>query len=559
MLKVAAYCRVSTDKDDQKNSLESQKIFFDDYIKRHPDWEFVKIYADEGISGTNTKKRKQFNNMIRDAKNKKIDKIITKEVSRFARNTVDTLQYTRDLKNWGIGVLFINDNINTLDGDGELRLSIMACIAQEESRKTSERVKWGQKRRMEQGVVFGRNILGYHLENGSLTINEDEAKLVRHIFNKYLDGKGLHIIAKELHAEGHRTKNGNSEWTNKAIRTILQNEKYVGDLLQKKTITPDYLTHEKIYNRGEEEMVYIKDNHEAIIDKETFLFVQAEFKRKSETYKSDNTKHSNRYAFSGKIKCGCCDRRYVANFRKRKDGSKRKIWNCYNGLKNGVAHEVNGEMIGCDNKTVGNEILESAVLQALNEISCDKPSIISKITKIVSEVIRKQEKEQYNFKKANQTIEKLESKKLKNIDAYYDGKITENDFNKLTQQYQDEIDKLNAEIKAEQEKSIIIENKDGLIKDICKTVTKLVHYEEFDDSVAKEVLEQIKIYDKSNIEVYIKGFSDRKFFFTSERYFLDNKYLHLSEVPLLCCPVLQTFVPDTSLMRLIHHPVRRID
>ena len=171
MLNVAAYCRVSTDKSDQKNSFEGQKSYFESYIKSHRDWKLINIYADEGITGTSTKKRKEFNTMISDAKSGKINMIITKEVSRFARNTVDTLQYTRELKAAGVSVFFINDNINTMDNDGELRLTIMASIAQEESRKTSERVKWGQKRRMEQGVVFGRNILGYHLKNGVLTVN----------------------------------------------------------------------------------------------------------------------------------------------------------------------------------------------------------------------------------------------------------------------------------------------------------------------------------------------------------------------------------------------------
>ena len=159
MLRVAAYCRVSTDKDDQANSFESQQRYFREYIERNPEWELVQIFADEGISGTNTKKRKEFNRMIRFAKAGEVDLIITKEVSRFARNTVDTLQYTRDLKKIGVYVLFMNDNINTKDPDAELRLTIMASIAQEESRKTSERVKWGQKRRMEQGVVFGRDML----------------------------------------------------------------------------------------------------------------------------------------------------------------------------------------------------------------------------------------------------------------------------------------------------------------------------------------------------------------------------------------------------------------
>lgn len=524
MLRVAAYCRVSTDKDDQKNSFEGQKTYFESYIKAKQGWELVDIYADEGISGTSTKKRKQFNNMICDAKYGRIDMIITKEVSRFARNTIDTLQYTRELRALGVGVFFINDNINTLDSDGELRLTIMASIAQEESRKTSERVKWGQKRRMEAGVVFGRNILGYHLKNGVLTVNKEEAELVRHIFHKYLEGKGLHIIAKELHAEGYKTKNGNSEWTNKSIRTILQNEKYVGDLVQRKTYTPDFLTHEKKYNKGEEEFVVIKDHHEPIIDRATFDFVQAEFKRKSEVYKYDKNKHSNRYAFSGKIKCGCCGRRYVANFRKRKDGSKRKVWNCYNGVKNGKEHEVNGEMIGCNNKAVGNDILESAVIQALNEISLDKEDIVARITRIVTEVTHKKDKKQYDFKKAENEIKKLEDKKLKNIDAYYEKTVSQKEFMCLNEKYQTEIEGLNAEIKLQKEKAFAIENTDAFIQEISKTVRDLVSFKTFDESIAREVLDQIVIHDKYHIDIFLKGLGDRRFFFADNEKILDNKY-----------------------------------
>ena len=464
--------------------------------------------------------------MINDAKCGKIDLIITKEVSRFARNTVDTLQYTRKLKNWGVGVYFINDNINTLDNNDEFRLTMMASMAQEESRKTSERVKWGQKRRMEQGIVFGRNILGYYLENGMLTVNEEEAKLVRHIYNKYLEGKGLHIIAKELRIEGYKTKNGNSEWTNKSIRTILQNEKYVGDLLQKKTITPNFLTHQKKYNNGDEEMVYIKDHHEPIIDRETFDFVQSEFKRKSEVYKTDNSKHSIRYAFSGKIRCGCCDYRFVANTKKHKDGTFRRIWTCYNKIKNGKKHEVNGEMTGCDNKAIGNDVLESAVLQALNEISFNKQSVISKITQIVSNAIDSRKKEQYNFEKTKQEIEKLQNKKLKNIDAFYDEKISKADFEMLSDRYQSEIDRLNLEMNSEQDKISVTENKDELIKKITAVVTKLTSFEEFNESISKAALDKIIIYDKSNIEVYLKGFEDRKFFFTKDKNILDNNYLY---------------------------------
>ena len=207
--------------------------------------------------------------MIEDAENGKFDLVLTKEIARFARNTKDSLEYTRKLKKMGIGVLFTIDNINTFDTDGELRLTIMSALAQDESRRTSERVKWGQKRRMEQGVVFGREVFGYYLEKGVLTVNPEEAEVVKMIFHKYVaEGKGTHVIAKELYEQGITAKR-NGRWSNTMILKILRNEKYVGDLAQKKTYTPDYLDHKKKYNKGEEEIIYIKDHHEAIIDRDT--------------------------------------------------------------------------------------------------------------------------------------------------------------------------------------------------------------------------------------------------------------------------------------------------
>ena len=196
---VSAYCRVSTDKDDQANSLTNQIKYFGSFIEKHDNWQLGEVYYDEGITGTSVKKRDGFNRMIQDALGGKMQLIITKEVSRFARNTVDALTYTRKLKAHGVGVFFANDNINTLDADGELRLTIMASLAQEESRKTSERVKWGQKRQMEAGIVFGRDMLGYAVRGGKLILNPEEAEIVRLIFHKFLnEDKGTHVIAREL-------------------------------------------------------------------------------------------------------------------------------------------------------------------------------------------------------------------------------------------------------------------------------------------------------------------------------------------------------------------------
>ena len=228
--RVAAYCRVSTDSEDQANSFESQQRYFRQYIEQRSDWVLYEIFADEGITGTNTKKRREFNRMIDCAKRGEFDLIITKEISRFARNTLDSIYYTRDLKKHGVGVIFMNDNINTLDGDAELRLAIMSSIAQEESRKTSERVKWGQKRRMEQGVVFGRSMLGYDIRCGKMYINQKGADIVRLIFHKFVDeGKGTHVIAKELCEEGIAPMHV-KEWHSSVILRIIRNEKYCGDL-----------------------------------------------------------------------------------------------------------------------------------------------------------------------------------------------------------------------------------------------------------------------------------------------------------------------------------------
>ena len=236
MIKVAAYCRVSTDKEDQANSFENQKRYFKEYIERKPDWELFDIYADEGLSGTSTKKRAAFNRMINDANLSRFDMIITKEVSRFSRNILDTISYTRDLRRKGVGVIFLNDSINTFEPDSELRLSIMGSIAQEESRKTSSRVKWGQTRQMEKGVVFGRSMLGYDVKDGVMTINPEGAEVIKLIFHKYVnERKGTSVIARELREAGYKTLNRNVFWTNTTILKIIRNEKYCGDLCQKKS------------------------------------------------------------------------------------------------------------------------------------------------------------------------------------------------------------------------------------------------------------------------------------------------------------------------------------
>lgn len=293
-IKVSAYCRVSTDKNDQQNSMKNQMEFFENYVKKHKDWKLYKIYCDEGISGTQTKKRTQFNQMIEDAKNHKFDLILTKEISRFSRNTIDVLYYTRLLKSYNIYVYFITDGINTAQNDGELRLSIMASIAQEESRKISERVKFGQNISMKNGTVFGNgNIYGFKLHDGKLTPQKDEMNKIREIFCAYaIEKKSICEISKMMSCE-------HKKWSDMSVSNILQNEKYVGDLLQKKSVTTNYITHKRIKNLHD--TIYIKNNHKAIISRKLWNKTQKERQKRRES-----EKFSAKHYLSGKICCGKC-------------------------------------------------------------------------------------------------------------------------------------------------------------------------------------------------------------------------------------------------------------
>jgi len=325
VIRAAGYCRVSTDREDQANSFESQQRYFREYISRQPGWELYEIYADEGITGTSVKKRVRFNDMIRDARAGKFSLILTKEVSRFSRNILDTIAYTRELREMGVEVIFLTDGIRTMEPDAELRLSIMASIAQEESRKTSARVKWGQTRQMEKGVVFGHSLLGYRVKNGGIIVEPEGAETVRIIFRKYAEEKkGTTAIARELTEAGRRTGSGSLHWTTGQVLKILKNEKYAGDLVQKKTCTPDYLTHEKKTNRGQEEPVILRDHHEPIVSRELWEAAQ----REMETRRPQSTGHSVRYSLSGKIRCGECGSVFISRRRKLRDGTSCQKWGC---------------------------------------------------------------------------------------------------------------------------------------------------------------------------------------------------------------------------------------
>ncbi len=506
-MKAAAYCRVSTDKEDQLNSLENQKRYFHNYINLNPLWELVQIYADEGITGTSTKKRYAFRRMLKDAQNHSFELVLTKEISRFARNTLDSIYYTRKLKSLGIGVIFLNDNINTMDSDAELRLTIMASIAQEESRKTSERVKWGQKRSMERGVVFGRDMLGYDLRDGRLYVNEAGAKTVRLIFHKFvLEGKGTHVIARELTEAGIPSAGGNNKWHGTVILRILKNEKYCGDLIQKKTYTPDYLNHEKKYNKGEEEFITLFDHHVPIISRELFRKARIELQRRSPSPEA-RRKYSNRYCFSGLIQCGACGGSYVSRTKKRGDGSVYRYWRCYEAVQRGRKYtDISGHETGCSSRTVAEEDLKSALRDIIINLRLDKRGIINILSRILKKVIFQHEQDE-ELERLEKRLKFAMSKKQRLIDLYLSKEIADMDYKALKQKYESDIAELSGKYEEEAEKLSGNSNSqselfhDAYFKNIINTLYELVNGQVWDDAFYRNILDRIIINTKTEIEI----------------------------------------------------------
>lgn len=504
MIQVASYCRVSTDKDDQANSFESQQRYFREYIDRQPDWELYEVYADEGITGTSTKKRAAFNRMIHDAHMGKFQLILTKEVSRFSRNILDTIQFTRELKALGVGVLFMNDGISTLEPDAELRLSIMGSIAQEESRKTSSRVKWGQTRRMEQGVVFGRSLLGYDVKEGKMTINPEGAEIVKQIFHKYgVEKKGTSIIARELREAGFLTYRGSTKWSNSHIVKILKNEKYVGDLVQKKTITPDYLSHTKKYNHGEEELVVIENHHQPIIDRELWNVVQSELQKRNRNGEL-GAGHSNRYVFSGKIKCGECGASFVSRMKKRKDGSSYKRWSCYTAATEGNKHhDPQGNEVGCGvGKMLRDELAMDMLKQSLQSLQMDTGWIIDNVTAIAAEAIRAGEQGSGDsMEKLEYSLAQIAKKKEAVLDAFFSKDITKEEMRQMNEKYDREGAALQAQLEKARTRAKITYDTATLHDDVKKQVQAIVQGKTDSEVFYKNVLDKMVVYHDRRVEV----------------------------------------------------------
>ena len=365
-LRVAAYCRVSTDYDEQASSYETQVAHYKELIQKEPTWEFAGIYADDGISGTNTKKREQFNQMIAACKAGKIDLIVTKSISRFARNTIDCLKYIRDLKAINVAIFFEKENINTMDAKGEVLITIMASLAQQESESLSQNVKMGIQYRYQQGKVFvnHNHFLGYTKDaQGNLVIEPEEAKVIKRIFYSYLNGMSMKQIADSLKADGILTGGKTKNWQSSGVSKILKNEKYMGDALLQKTYTVDFLSKKRVKNNGIMPQYYVENDHPAIIPKPVFMQVQQLIKQRQNGITTKNGKHrrlNGKYCFSQIVFCGKCGDIFQRNMWYRPE--KVAVWRCASRIKRSKTGRR------CMIRNVKEPLLKEATVEAFNQL-----------------------------------------------------------------------------------------------------------------------------------------------------------------------------------------------
>ena len=388
-LRVAAYCRVSTDDEEQLTSYEAQQTYYTDKIMGNKDWTMAGIFADEGITGTSARKRPEFLKMIRQCKRKKIDIILTKSISRFARNTVDCLKYIRALRELGIAVIFEKENINTMESDSEILITMLGAFAQAESESISANVRWGKRQAMREGkaIIQYKRLYAYEKgEDGMPQIIPEQADVVQSIYNRYLTGASLRMLKDWLESEQIPNVAGGAEWTISSIRSILTNEKYCGDVLLQKTYISDCISRKVIRNTGQLPMYLVENHHDGIVDRKTFDAVQAEMARrnagKSPSKKNaptGMTSYASKYALSERLICGECGTLYRrCTWSKR--GKKRVVWRCVSRLDYGTKY--------CHNSpSVDEDQLQRSILAAINSAMSRKSTLIRKITGAMEQVL----------------------------------------------------------------------------------------------------------------------------------------------------------------------------
>jgi len=487
-LKVTFYSRVSTGSDEQLSSLKNQRDYFIEYINNQPNWEYVEGYIDEAISGVQTTKRDAFNKMIEDGRNKKFSLVLTKEISRFSRNTMDSLFYTRELLKSGVGVFFTNDNINTLYPDSELRLTIMSSIAQEESRKISERVKWGKKRAMENGLVMcNERFWGYNRDGHKLVINEEEAKMVRMIFDLYLQDKGLRNIANIISVD-YKNHN-NNPFSFSSIRGILTNMRYMGYYTAKKSITLDYMTKEREYLKPKDWIVYsAPDIIPPIVSEETWHKANNKLKKKAEKMASDDkTSYQNKFLYSGKIYCSQHNVAYWRSLYKYKTIEDKEVWQCKVYRKDGKK--------GCDTPIIYKHELDIIVRNCIKEMFANKEHHLTKLMDLYKKYINDVNHDK-DIKDLKAKISFVHKKKDKILELNLENRLTNEEFENKNNALNDEIVLIEQQIKKYEELNDVkfdVEEQLKMINNLMNKNIEFANADEVTDDIVNSFLEKVII------------------------------------------------------------------
>jgi DNA invertase Pin-like site-specific DNA recombinase len=491
ILRVAPYARVSTDTEEQLNSYKSQVSYYKEMVGQRSDWILADMYADEAITGTQVKKRDDFQRLINDCLNGKIDMVITKSISRFARNTVDTLKYVRMLKEKNVAVFFEKENINTLTMDGELLLTILSSVAQQEVENISSIVKMGLKMKMQRGELVGfQSCLGYDYDliTKRISVNKEEAEIVRYIFDRYIVGVGASVIAKELTKLPHKTKRGNMEWGDTAVLGIIKNEKYKGDLLQGKTFTLDPISKRRLDNHGEEDQYYIKNHHEPIISEEIFEKAQDILYRRGKPRGKlekggKREKFSRKFTFSCKLECGFCGKNYSRRSWNSRTTYAKVIWQC-------VSFSKKGKKYCPHSKGIDENIIEGAFVETYNRVCGNHKDVLDELLLRMESVFSEQQHHKL-LNKVKHEIQALEQKRSNLIDLHLDEKIDrstyENKYDELEFTLSELINE-REQLETSAQEEIDVEKRLQQFRNVLQSNTVL---SEFDRNVFESVIERV--------------------------------------------------------------------
>ena len=503
--RVAAYCRVSTDDEEQKTSYEAQIGYYTEKINQNPEWQMAGIFADEGISGTQAKKRPEFLKMIRLCRQRKIDIILTKSLSRFARNTVDSLGYIRELRALGIAVISEKENINTLTAESEMLITIMSCFAQAESESISKNVSWGVRQSFKNGNVpmqYAR-LLGYRKgHDGNAEIIPEEAEVVKEIYRCYLDGMSMNLIADRLNEKGLTTKGGSSPYRKTVVQRILTNEKYTGDALLQKTYVTDCITKKTRKNNGELPMYLVKNHHEPIISRTDFNRVQEEMARRSakrtiadKLTKTGQGKYSAKYALSELLICGECGEHYRRVTWTAK-GFKEIKWRCVSRIQYGKKK--------CHSSpTVDEQAFHRAIVSAINEFCEVKDDVAKALRESIIEAL--DQNQNGSVHAAQQRIDELARNMDELIKLATVPETAENAMSDIAK-FSEEMKMLREFIETEKAKQAATQRGSDEVNTILERLGQedftLIEY---DDVAARQLIEKITVASKDAITVRFKG------------------------------------------------------